>query len=158
MNKMRTTYTKNHIEIYGNTCIMFLYTRNQIIKGICYFDLKHLKRIKKYKWCMNNSYIFTTIKGKLVGIHRVITNCPKGFVVDHIDRNPLNNVDMNLRVVTQKVNMQNNASSGVSKSGNRWRAYICVNAKQIHLGCFKTKEEATEYRKKHKIKIGLIPS
>lgn len=38
----------------------------------------------------------------------------------------------------------NNTSGykGVSRDRGRWRAYIRVNYKQIHLGNFRTKEEA----------------
>src|SRR5437660_3713197 len=45
--------------------------------------------------------------------HFVIQNCPEGFVRDHIDRNPHNNLASNLRVVT---NAQHCANRNVQKN------------------------------------------
>lgn len=73
--------------------------------------------------------------------------------IDHIDGNPLNNCLRNLRLATNIENHQNyksakkdNKSSGllgvsVNAAGN-WRARIWVNKKEVHLGTFKSREEA----------------
>lgn len=85
-------------------------------------------------------------------LERMIGHSPaKGEVVDHIDNNPLNNRRSNLRLATIAENVRNsklrsNSTSGykgVSKVGNRWRAYIVVNKKQINLGLYATAEEAS---------------
>ena len=74
------------------------------------------------------------------------------LVVDHIDRNKLNNQITNLRWVTQQQNNMNSTIrtgtssqyKGVtlSKKANKWRAYIMLNRKLIHLGYFDTEEDA----------------
>ena len=96
-------------------------------------------------------------KLKLCTLHRLgaisfIDNLNDYKCVDHINRNPLNNSVTNLRWCTyQENNMnmskQNNRSSkfkGVSynKDKKKWKAYITYNRKLIHLGYFKTQEEA----------------
>jgi len=91
-------------------------------------------------------------KWRQVKMHRFITNCPKGKVVDHANGNPLDNRKINLRICIQKENLANaripshNTSGykGVTyfKRDGRYRAYIKIDQKQYHLGYFNTKEEA----------------
>lgn len=97
------------------------------------------------------------IDQKLYGEHRLVWLYHYGAfpdgVIDHIDRNPLNNSIRNLRVVKHAENCQNtkkhidNTSGykGVywNKQRSRWMAKIVVNGKQHHLGIFLTPEEAS---------------
>jgi hypothetical protein len=72
--------------------------------------------------------------------------------IDHIDGNGLNNQKYNLRLATRSQNKMNvgltaaNTSSfkGVNfhKKEGMWRAIISYEKKHIHLGYFKTPEEA----------------
>lgn len=73
-------------------------------------------------------------------------------IIDHIDRNRLNNSIENLRSVDSHGNISNSlsrvGSSGLHgahfvKSKQVWRSAIRVNGKQIYLGTFKTKEDAS---------------
>lgn len=94
-------------------------------------------------------------------MHRVITECPDGMVVDHINHNPLNNTKDNLRVCTQSENQANsklkkttNRTSkykGVffSKLHNKFRTRIMKKGKIIELGLFSCEKEASKvYNKK----------
>ncbi|MDQ0154944.1 HNH endonuclease [Robertmurraya andreesenii] len=79
-------------------------------------------------------------------MHRLVLNAPKGYDVDHINGNKLDNRKCNLRIATRSQNnynktTQSNSSSGFkgvswSKQRNKWRARIHVNKKEIHLGFF----------------------
>lgn len=70
--------------------------------------------------------------------------------ISHSDENGLNNKISNIKDSTRSQNMsnisrrRNNTSGykGVSLEGTRFKAKICKNYKQIHIGTFDTKEEA----------------
>ena len=83
---------------------------------------------------------------RLVALHFIKNpdNKPK---VDHIDQNKQNNNKSNLRWATVRENCSNTCNNneyiGVSKTHNRYRAVIRVDDKNIHLGYYATKEEAS---------------
>ena len=81
-------------------------------------------------------------------LERVIGHKPK--YTDHINRKKLDNRRENLREVTNSENMLNinptkantSGTVGVSRFRDKWRAYITLAGKQIHLGYYKTKKLA----------------
>ena len=101
---------------------------------------------------------------KLHKIHRLLAkhfienpNPIDFLVVDHIDRNKLNNNLENLRWATISINCRNKKSTGkymrgVSKTANgkRFKVQIRINGKSKYLGTFDTELEANEvYMKKY---------
>lgn len=80
--------------------------------------------------------------------------------IDHIDRNATNNRWLNLREATHSQGMMNKSVHSNNKLGvkgiriTRWgyQTEIGVNDKHIHLGYFKTLEEAKHARHKAVIK------
>jgi len=68
------------------------------------------------------------------------------IMVDHIDRNRLNNSVDNLRLANAQQNNWNTDAKGYSfhKQHQKYQAQIKVNKKVIHLGYFDTAEEAHE--------------
>jgi hypothetical protein len=86
-------------------------------------------------------------EGKLY-LHRLIMRPAPGLVVDHIDRNGLNNTRANLRVVPQEVNQWNrgghgaSAFKGIYPKRGKWSAAIKQNDESYALGVFDTEEEA----------------
>ena len=94
----------------------------------------------------------------MVRFHRfILGELCSNMVVDHINHNTLDNRKENLRICTQHQNTMNCSLSINNKSGcagvsfssklNKWRSYIMVNRKQIHLGCFENIEDAISIRK-----------
>lgn len=94
-------------------------------------------------------------------MHNLIMQPPKGMVVDHIDRNGLNNCRENLRVVTHSENYHNypkkkgrSIFKGVHyferlKNTKPWQSGTTVNGKSVYWGTFKTEIEAAKmYDKK----------
>ena len=121
-----------------------------------YEELKNkkifLKKIKTGKF-----YAAISFNGKQTLLHRYILKPQQGEIIDHIDRNPLNNTRQNLRIATFQLNslnrnMQKNNTSGVvgvsyAKDRNKWTSQIKVNNKTISLGHFLKKEDAIKVRK-----------
>lgn len=100
-------------------------------------------------------YVQIQVDGFNYTAHRLawlhIHGCWPQFDLDHINCQRADNRIENLRDIQHSHNAQNvrraprNSSHGVlgvSRSGNRWRAYIKLDGKQKHLGCFATAEQA----------------
>ena len=108
-----------------------------------------MRKIKPY-----NSDIPILVDDIRIQIHRLLMKPPNHLVVDHIDRNPLNNQKSNLRVVTHSENMTNRATNYFSignlwcnkkeKRNRRWRVYINIEGIRKHIGHFFTEEEAIQ--------------
>ena len=83
--------------------------------------------------------------------HNIKGETPKGMIMDHINRNPLDNRLANLRLVTYAQSCRNVLSrSGTSKypgvcwanKRGKWRAAIQYKGKKYSLGYYDTEEEA----------------
>lgn len=120
-------------------------------------DIEDIDKCKKYQWHYANSkdvpYIATRINGKYIRLHRYIyENVDDGLVVDHINRNSLDNRKINLRVSTYEENAFNRSLRADNKTGysgvlykekqNKYQARIKFKGKCIHLGYFNSFEEA----------------
>jgi len=123
----------------------------------CRVDKKDFTAYRKHKWYVSSwGYAVRTIRrnGKkiMIRLHREIMNAPTGLQVDHINRDRLDNRRSNLRLCTHAENLRNGkvpksnscGIKGVSRNGSGYSAKIHLNRKVIHLGTFKTKEEAAK--------------
>ncbi len=103
-----------------------------------------------------NIYAVRKYNGNIIFLHRIIYDRvspnENPEQVDHKDRNSLNCVRSNLRAATVS---QNNANHEIRKDSltgykgvtyhnqnKNYVAYIRYNKQRMHLGCFKTPEEA----------------
>jgi len=84
-----------------------------------------------------------------VRMHRLITHCPQGMDVDHLDGDGLNNARPNLRICTRRENCQNRHSDDSSQypgvdlhKGRWWRARIRNTGTETHLGYYPTELDA----------------
>lgn len=85
---------------------------------------------------------------KTVHLHRLIAQAKPNQLVDHINRNKLDNQRSNLRIVSSSLNSINRSKSkrtlskykGVSKHPRGWQVYI----KSHYVGLFQTEIEAAK--------------
>lgn len=161
----RTKQTPNDYEINREEqiAIVSTYDAKHELTGKFIIDLEDLDKIMEHKWYLTTGNYPTTSSNNLhVSLHLFLKG-EKGKIVDHIDRNPLNNRKSNLRVVDKKINALNievrkNNTSGVTgvsfnKLQNKWRAYINIDGKRVELGHYDEMEDAIVIRLKEEYKI-----
>ena len=127
-------------------------------------DAADFKEIRKHKWSVSRigskCYASASINGKTVLMHRFLLRPRKGYQVDHIDGNGLNNCRCNLRVCTQAQNQANRRPKGgssqyvgVCRRGDRWEAWIKHRGQWITLGRYATEVEAARARDRKAVEI-----
>lgn len=136
---------------------VYVKLRNSDIEMIC--DIDDWNTLKSYTWFYDQGY---AIAGRNKKFHRMVVNPPKGMVVDHINRNRLDNRRVNLRIVTSHVNslntsvQKNNTTKYLGVHKTRYGTYhatIKLNGKNIGLGTFKNIDEAIKARKEAEDKL-----
>lgn len=155
----RTRFDVNEIIEYDDYAEIVLYDKDNNEVARAMIDLEYVDVVKDYKWySKSEGYVCNS---KIGYLHQFIMNPSEGMVVDHINRNPLDNRRENLRICTQHENTMNKSircsnTSGVSgvnwsKQNNKWLARIQVDGKHIYLGYYNTLEEAAEVRRQAEI-------
>ena len=159
--KIYKTYKEpNDIILYDDYAEIIILDNKSNEVGRVKIDLDDVDRVSQYKWHISHGY--ACCNENKIRLHRLIMDCPKDMVIDHINRNRLDNRKCNLRICTMQQNCMNqnkrsNNTSGYTgvlwdKAKNKWTARIKVNYKQIFLGYFNDLEEAIEVRKEAEIK------
>jgi len=131
-------------------------------------DDEDFERVDQHSWHSTkhrygSAYARTNFGRKNTSMHRFILQAPKGTIVDHINRDTLDNRKANLRFVDRSENSWNTKlcarnTSGVkgvtfNASHGRWVARISVRGVRLHIGSFialeDAKEAITQARKEH---------
>jgi HNH endonuclease len=117
------------------------------------------EELSKHKWWISagKNILYAHCNTWPYYMHLFILSPKEGFVTDHIDNDGLNNMDENLRYLTQSENVRKNPGGRTNKLGYRgidyrrdrnvYRATAILHAKQYHVGHFTTLEEAVEARR-----------
>lgn len=170
---------KNSIYINGDYAILLLKSKKFGYNEV-FIDIADVETVSKYQWYANKkknsfycqtSYYEDGIK-KNMKLHRLITNCPRNKIVDHIDRNGLNNTRKNLRIVDHVINNRNKSYknkqfvNGIhyNKKSNSIRASWYDDKLKRHFKTFSIKKygydeainRAMYYRYKNCIKYNYI--
>ena len=121
--------------------------------------------VLQFKWYLSQGYAWSN----LGWLHRyILNNTDSNKVIDHINRDKLDNRRENLRTVSYSLNNRNKRKRDGTSSQyqgvafrvrtKKWQAQIKINSKTVHLGTFKSEEEAyqrylEEYRKLEALEI-----
>lgn len=152
---------ENFIVIYDNHAEIIIESKGNIHKIL--IDKEDIEKVNKYKWWISNSngYIFADSRGEenpyRLSLHRYILNVDdREILVDHINRNRLDNRKCNLRKTSPTGNsinrsIQSNNKSGVigvswHKKNNTWEIRLKLYGKKLCIGYSKDLEEATRMR------------
>ena len=144
---------KNKFIDNGSYYKIELKNKNNKIVGYAKIDKDDYYRVKNYKWSLSLSgYVKSGSKSscggimgrKVIGLHKFILGDNENFLIDHINRNRLDNRKNNLRFVTTQENLFNRSVSKNNTSGatgvyfnrRRWIARIKINNKIVCLGNF----------------------
>lgn len=130
----------------------------EYIDGQIYWKITKGSRAKKGNKAgklRKDGYYDVGLDGKYYLVHRVIFALIHGYlpeVVDHIDRNPKNNLIVNLRPATYTNNSWNSGISANNSTGvkgvrkttrnNKYEARIAANNQTYQVGTFDSLEEA----------------
>lgn len=159
--------SKNKIIIKADHAEIELFSTKHGVKNTI-IDLEDVDKCKNYRWFFvldgNTFYSYAHKGSTTIKLHRLIMDAPTKIVVDHINRDGLDNRKINLRLCTQKENIRNsklykNNSSGykgISFIRNKWRSRIFIEGKDKHLGLFDTLEEAITARENYIMELSII--
>lgn len=148
----RTRYDKPRIRTDGDVAYITLYDKRERPFEETIIDADDVERVAEHKW--HNGYVMS-MPGPGT-LHRFVMNAKRGQIIDHINRNPLDNRKANLRVATRSINVHNSKIHVTNRSGVKgvyyhkasggWEAFIGVDGKRIRK-LFKSKEDAINFRK-----------
>lgn len=143
---------------FRKICYGYTFRRIPLTKGrYAIVDCADYKHLSSFKWYLfdagPNLYAVRTHRRRNIFMHRYLLKPRLGLIVDHINRNGLDNRRSNLRIVTNRQNCWN-SSRGInigsskykgvrwnSKDG-KWRSSIRHNGRKVHLGNFDDEIEA----------------
>lgn len=121
-------------------------------------SLQDIELIKGHCWHVDKKgYAMGGTKHKRFRLHNLIMNPPVGKVVDHINRNRLDNRRCNLRIVSNQENQRNRGLNKNNRSGTngvyynkdckKWVAQITINGRTIYGGLHENMKEAIVKRR-----------
>ena len=113
---------------------------------IILLDAEDVDSVSLYQWSIGiHGYVTSGAGRRQILLHRLVAGVGNGSIVDHINRNKLDNRRSNLRLCTCQQNMftreqQTNNQSGYKgvckvRTGN-WQAQINYCGRAVYLGCY----------------------
>lgn len=145
-----TNKYRNPMVIYSTHAEVILCDKSGNEKARALIDLSDIEKVGKHRW-------YASTKGYVksqdnLRLHRLVMDAPDGYLVDHVNRIPLDNRKSNLRLCTPAENSRNVGVSQSNSTGfkgvyfeklnNKYRARIKYNGKRVSLGCYENAVDA----------------
>jgi hypothetical protein len=156
-NKIIGFYNNDNIECDIDKSIYVkieLLGRGKELEKNCFLISKSsLEKVIRHNWYLDSNGYPMTYTGRSKTLHKnLLGKQQKGYVIDHINRDKLDNRLENLRVITSKENSynrtknksSNNIYKGVSKRGNKYVASITKDGIKKEITGFETEEDAAK--------------
>lgn len=134
--------------IFNSDTLILLCGRDEVL-----LDASDYEEVSNYQWSIGNHGYATYGAGKeQVLLHRLIVHASDHEIVDHKNRNKLDNRRSNLRICKAFENSinkgkypGNNTYKGICKTiDGKWQAQIGINRRQKYLGRFDNDVEAAK--------------
>jgi hypothetical protein len=125
---------------------------------VAIIDDEDYELVSLSKWHFHKrGYAVTQRQGRQYRLHQLIIQSRDGLMVDHINRDKLDNRRCNLRLVDKSVNNRNRdpeprSSSGIKgvhwhPSSRKWQVSLMANGRREHFGTYENKHEAARVSK-----------
>jgi hypothetical protein len=154
----RTRYDKADIRIEGDVAILTIYDKRENPFQTAIIDIDDISKAGDFKWHLQSSGYIASKKAGL--LHRIIVGAKKEQIVDHINRNKLDNRKANLRIATRSINVHNSKMHVTNTSGtkgvcfhkatSKWEAFISIDGKRVRK-LFENMEDAIAFRKAQEV-------
>jgi hypothetical protein len=128
-----------------------------------YVDAVDYPWLSRWTWHLHAGYATRLEKKKLIYMHRQIMQPPDGMIVDHRNRNKLDNTRQNLRNCTPQENACNRAKrtgtssrfAGVTymRDRGKYRAYVYYEGEHLSCGYFTDEIEAARAHDRKAVEV-----
>ncbi|MDA3856225.1 MAG: HNH endonuclease [Candidatus Woesearchaeota archaeon] len=152
----------NEIRIYEGYCSILTKSNNGSITGEFFIDEESLLQVIKQHWRINTKTGYCVTHGATGYLHTFLLKAENGEIIDHIDRNKVNNRLSNLRSVPQRFNninytIQKNNTTGFIgltylKASNKYVVKINIDGVNKNIGSYSPIEEALKVRLNAEVK------
>ena len=161
---VNTTNDPSTIKRCDDHAEIIIEDKHKNIVGIGIIDIEDIDKCIYYRWSINNlGYIVTYKNNKCILLHKLIlVNNDKTKVIDHINRNKLDNRKSNLRIVDHYINshnrdiIKNNKGIQFRKSDNKWIVTFYVKGKRMYFGSYANEEVASIVAKQYMKRYNLL--
>lgn len=113
---------------------------------IVLLDAENVDLVSSYQWAVGiHGYVTSGAGKRQILLHRLVAGAGNGCIVDHVNRNKLDNRRSNLRICTCQQNMFNREQQANNQSGYKgvcqtkdglWQAQIQYCGRAVYLGRF----------------------
>lgn len=155
----KTKRDPNRIAMFEDHAEILLENSNGEVVGAALVDLDDVDKCSSHRWYItepmgNTQYVKSAINGVNTGLHRFVMEASGRDIVDHINRNGLDNRKANLRIVSCSENCVNSKTRSATKEkniyqkGDTYQVQIVRNYKPVYVKSFNSLHDAVIARDK----------